>query len=405
MSLLRKASQFKIKERDFPWVLLAVALLAYGVMIQELGFYWDDWEILYLSSAAKTPGDIFLFPFRPLHVLLDIATVRVLGFNPLSWHLLMLVLRYLVGLVFWKLLKTIWPDRPARNAWAALLFLVYPSFLHQSMSVVYRQHFSTALLYLVSVWLMALAVRARQREEYRRFWVYLVLSLVSGAVQLFVTEYFAALELWRPLLLWAVLRQEKPDLKSLATRILLLWLPYLIYTAGYVLWRIVYVQRVIEDPNQTVLLDELRAAPIPAMLAWLSSALLDLKHLLLGSWLDTLTPELFDLGSPVSLVVLALAAISSAGLFWLMRQLSDQAEGSQLEGVLLGLAGLVLGLVPAWLIGRNVFAGRYDTRFSIPALAGVSLLVVSLLFSLVSDRKKAGVVLAIAMGLAMRGFD
>jgi hypothetical protein len=401
MSLLRKAARFKIKERNFPWVLLGLALLTYGVMIQDLGFYWDDWEILYLSSAAKTPGDIFLFPFRPLHVLLDIATVRVLGFSPLPWHLLLLLLRYLGGLIFWKLLQTIWPDRSARNAWAALLFLVYPSFLHQSMSVVYRQHFSTALLYLVSVWLMALAVRARQKEDFRRFWAFFVLSLASGGVQLFITEYFAALELWRPFLLWAVLRQEKPDFKSLAARILLLWFPYLIYTVGYFIWRVVYVQRVIDDPNQTVLLDELRTAPIPALLAWLSSALLDLKHMLLGSWLDTLTPELFDLGSPVSLVVLALVAVSGIGLFWLLRQMSDKVEGSQLEGVLLGLAGVVLGLVPAWLIGRNVFTGRYDTRFSIPALAGVSLLMVSLLFSLVSDRKKAAVVLAIAMGLAI----
>ena len=115
MDLIRKAAQFRMKTSWFPWALLGAAGLAYGLMIRRLGFYWDDWEILYLSSAARYPGQIFLYSFRPLHVLLDIVTVRALGFSPLPWHLLMLAIRYLGALVFWKLLAAVWPEHPGRT--------------------------------------------------------------------------------------------------------------------------------------------------------------------------------------------------------------------------------------------------------------------------------------------------
>lgn len=406
MNVLRRIKTIRPKERYVPWVLLGAAVLAYGVLIRSLGFYWDDWEILYLSTAAKTPADIFLFPFRPLHVYLDIFTVKLLGYTPLYWHLLMLAIRYLGGLVFWLLLKEIWPNKPARNAWAALLYLVYPAFLHNSMSVAYRQHFTTALVYLVSIWLMVRAYNLRRAGETKRFWLPFSLSLLAGAAHLFIMEYFAALELWRPLILGVLIWQDEPERRRRLGKLLFFWLPYLVYTGGYVVWRLVYVQNQINDPNQAILLDNLRARPLNTLLGLAQNAFLDLRYLLLGSWVDTLSPELADFGSPVSLLVLVIVVAAGLGGFYLLRNLSADADRDKQTapsgGVfLLGASGLLLGLAPAWMIGRHIFEGRYGTRFSIPALAAASLVAAALIFYLIPDRRKASAVLAVMLALAI----
>src|SRR5689334_21665429 len=37
--------------RMFPLVLLCVCVLAYGLLIPLLGFYWDDWPALWVSHS------------------------------------------------------------------------------------------------------------------------------------------------------------------------------------------------------------------------------------------------------------------------------------------------------------------------------------------------------------------
>jgi len=44
-TFLRKAIQ---KPWFFPLALLSIGVVAYGLIIPSLGFYWDDWEAVYL---------------------------------------------------------------------------------------------------------------------------------------------------------------------------------------------------------------------------------------------------------------------------------------------------------------------------------------------------------------------
>lgn len=405
MSWITKAVNIKLSEKYIPWVLLGVSVIAYGVMIHALGYYWDDWEILYLSAAAETPSDIFLYPFRPLHVLLDIVSVRLIGFNPLPWHILMLVIRFLGGLVFWALLKAIWPGHKARNTWAAVVFLVYPSFLQQSMAVVYRQHFTTALFYLFSVYLMVLSVKAWQQNNKKRFWPLLAFSVVFGVAHLFITEYYAPLELWRLFILIILFSQEKTGWKKSFGSILKFWLPYMSYIAAYMVWRLRYVPQLIDDPNKAIFLDQLRSSPIQTLLDWIMSSFLDFRYMLLGSWFDALNEGIVNFRSLFSLLALLLMAISAIGLYWFMNRViyhhDENYPKGNLDSIVLGFLGLFLGLVPVWLMGRNLYTGAYNTRFTIPALPGVSLLVVSLIFSIFSEKWKLNAWLSILVAIAI----
>ena len=407
--ILHKITNIQLQEKHFPLVLLGVSVLAYGLMIGSLGFYWDDWEILYLSSAAPNPSDIFLFPFRPLHVWLDIATVHLLGFSPLSWHLLMFMVRYLGALIFWYILREIWPGHPVKHAWGALLFVVYPSFLHQSMAVVYRQHFSTALFYLLSIFWMVRAFKLREKPEKRtQYWVFLSLSLLTAFAHLFLMEYFAGLELWRPAILLFMLAGSEMKWGQRLKTILKAWWPYLLVLAGYVIWRIVYVQSTINDPNQTVLLQQLAATPLDTLILLAQTALKDTAYMLVTAWSQTAAADLIDFSSPAVIAIFGLTGMVSIALYFLMQGYSTSVKKDDQPSTLwlaaLGLYGMLLGLAPAWLIGQQVIEGRYSTRFSIPALAGASLIFIGVLFYLIPNQKKAAVVFSvlIALGVGMQ---
>jgi uncharacterized membrane protein YiaA len=219
-------------------------------------------------------------------------------------------------------------------------------------------------------------------------------------------EYFAALELLRPLVLLLLVLRERPGWKVWLRKLVLFWLPYLAITAGYVVWRLVFVQSSIDDPNQTVLIDQFREIPLGTLRILVQDAVLDFGHLLLGSWQDALSIDLVDFSSVTSIGILILMAVCGAGLYWLLglRFQSEKEEGERprhLEVILVSLTGVVLGLAPAWLLGRNVFEGRYDTRFSIPALAGISLLVVGIVFYLISDRNKITLMMAVLVSLGI----
>jgi hypothetical protein len=399
---------FKLKRRHVPWLLFGVCLLAYGVLINTLGFYWDDWEILYLSSAARRPADIFLFPFRPVHVWLDILTVDLLGFRPLNWHILMLVIRFLGGLVFWRILERLWPKREIENAWTAVLFLVYPAFIHQSMAVVYRQHFTTALLYLVSLWLMILGVQSWQQAKRGKGAALIMTGVAAACGHLFLMEYFAGLELLRPLILALLILRTEKHWKPVLGKVVAFWLPYAAVTVYYFLWRLLLVPGEVDDLHAFVLLDLLRESPLRAILAVVQSALLDFTHLFLGSWYQIFDPQFTDLSMPVSLMTFVLMAVAAGGLGWLFSRFHTNGNidpgadrRATREVVIVGLAATVLGLAPAWLLGRDVFTGRYDTRFSIPALMGVAILFVAFFFFISGTRQRTIWLLAVLVSMAI----
>lgn len=401
-------SQLVFHRRYVPWLLLGICLIAYGVLIKSLGFYWDDWEILYLSSAARRPAEIFLFPYRPVHVWLDILTVDLLGFRPLYWHVLMLAIRFLGGLVFWQILERLWPNRAMENAWTAALFLVYPAFLHQSMAVVYRQHFSTALLFLVSLWLMILGVQNWQAQKRGRAAGLIAVSVAAAGGHLFLMEYFAGLELLRPVVLGILILRTEKRWKPLLGKVVLFWLPYALVTAYYFLWRLLLVPGEVGDLHEFVLLDQLKESPVQAVVTLVQSGVLDLAHLFLGAWHQIFDAQFADLSMPISLLVFGLMTGAAVILGWLFSRFDAAGldhPGSERrtswEVAIVGLAATVLGLAPAWLLGRNVFSGRYDTRFSIPALMGVTILFVACLFFFSGHRQRTIWLLAVLVSVAV----
>ena len=143
----------KTSTRTVPLVLIAICVSAFGLLIFRLGFYQDDWHHVYYGFSRGLPSlwELFLFDNRPFASIVYYIGFSILGFKPLHWHILTLMLRTFTVLFVWLLLSVRWPHHKREATWASILFAVYPFFKLQPLAVSYTIHWLGYLLYTISI--------------------------------------------------------------------------------------------------------------------------------------------------------------------------------------------------------------------------------------------------------------
>ena len=124
-------SRFSLNDRAIPFVLLLITVVSFGLLIPWLGFYWDDWPVIYMTNTQGTAGFWGFYQYdRPFSAWTYILFAPLLGTHPLTWQIFVLLLRWLTAVFVWMSLKMIWPQKPRQVFWIALLFAVCPIFLN-----------------------------------------------------------------------------------------------------------------------------------------------------------------------------------------------------------------------------------------------------------------------------------
>ncbi len=368
----------------FPLVLLAVMLITYSLYIGRLGFYWDDWQGVFLSrfTNLRAYWDFYLSD-RPFSAWTYMVFMPLLGAVPLHWQLFTLLVRWFSVLMFCRALSDVWPGKRWQIGWVGLLLAIYPGFSQQAISVAYSQHFLTAALFTLSLALMTAAVR----QPARAAWL-TGLALICSLVHMLTMEYFVGLELLRPLLLWLMLHQpgEKPLLTLRKT--FLRWLPYLLPLVGFAYYRFgLYYQITPGDANPPLLLQTLLQTPAEGLLRLGNLALQDGIHVLLFAWTNTILPDTIDLAVKQTLFSWGLGLIVAAGTAWYASQpetiksaedKSAAKNGFLWQALLVGLAGILLGGLPVWSTDRQILVGLWSDRFTLAPMFGAVLIVVAL---------------------------
>jgi hypothetical protein len=381
----------------FPLLLLGAAGLGYALMAPYLGFYWDDWQILYIQKLAGPAGFWSYFAYdRPLSAWTYLTAAKLLGASPLPWHLFSLAMRYVTGLGFWWTLSGIWPERKSLAGWSALLFMVFPVFAQQPMSAVYSQHWMCYAMVTFSLGTMVWAQRRQDPEH----WLH-PLSRALAALALFTTDYFAGMELFRVLLLF-VLAPRGGTLRKRFLWGLRQWLPYLGIFVVYLAWRFFlaeYPQGRI--PNQPFLLLEFLKTPFPVLVRLATYVLQDLAYMFVTGWARWLPPEALDLADRFN--VFALAAAAAAGLVcaWQLARREEDCPGSPAQPFLLGICAILIGLLPTWLTNRQLIVGLYSDRFGLTVLPGAALALAGLVFWITPRRLAQNALLGLLFAAAL----
>jgi hypothetical protein len=398
-------SRLSLNESAVPVALLFVTVVSFGLLIPWLGFYWDDWPVIYLTQTQGTGGfrDFYQYD-RPFSAWTYIVFAPLLGTSPLAWQIFALSLRWLTALLVWASLRQIWPDKPHQVFWTALLFAVAPLFPQQSVAVAYSQHWLCYLLFFASVYCMLRAL-----NDPRRFYLFTALALLTSLLQLLTMEYFVGLELLRPVILWFYFLEKEPGLsvRRLFKRVIASGWAYVVLLIAYVIWRMFFLRLAGADPNNLDLLDKIRVSPSAGLLDLAQKAVQDLIYLV-TSWLIAVKPADIELGRPFALAALAIAIAAGIASGMLVRRYKpvagDQDSGADrwhIYAMILGLLAILLGTLPVWMIDRQVSLGPLGSRFSLAAIFGVSLLWVGFLEWL-SPRKSVKItILSVLVAIAI----
>lgn len=373
--------RLSLTKRAVPVALLFVTVVSFGLLIPWLGFYWDDWPVIYLTQTQGTSSfwDFYQYD-RPFSAWTYMVSAPFLGTSPLTWQIFTLLLRWLTAVFVWASLRQIWTNKPHQAFWTALLFAVAPIFNQQPVAVAYSQHWLSYLLFFCSVYFMLRALSDR-----RYFYLFTVLATLTSLVQMLTMEYFLGLELLRPAILWFYFleRETGQSAGHILKRVVASGWVYAVLLIAYVIWRMFFLDLAGDDPNRPVLFASLLRTPLEALLDLAQMAIQDFIYLI-TSWVVALKPADIDLHRPFSLAALAIAVLAAAFFRIVLSHYKPEIEEPgedqwHLYAMILGVLAILLGTLPVWLIDRQVSLGPLGSRFSLAAIFGVSVLWVGIL--------------------------
>jgi len=230
-------SLFKNETFTATLLILVTTVITYGLSIPKLGYYHDDWFVLWSGQMRGAESIIPLFSSdRPFMGVVYSFVYRLLGDTVTNWHVYALLWRFIGGLAFFWILRLIWPEHKYMTTVMTVLFIVYPGFLSQPNANTKQNHlygFATALLSIAFI-LQAMKTKVRGLKI-----AYSLISILLTANYLFIYEYMIGFEGMRLILLGYVLFQDGVrEFRALVGEIFKRIWPYLLVTTGFLYWRV-----------------------------------------------------------------------------------------------------------------------------------------------------------------------
>ncbi len=388
-------------KRYFPYlILLVVAVLAYGLLIPQLGFYWDDvpisWIRYQLGSDALTQ---YFSTNRPVWGLLYQITTSVIPHEPVYWQVFALFWRWIGAVTVFALVEKLWKGKRQLALGVGLLFLVYPGFNQQWSAFLYSHFFIVLFFFLLSHLLML-----RAMEEPSRYWRFTMLGMIFSALNLWMMEYFYVLELMRVGVILTGLRGETMSLRERAVKTFKIWLPYLSVFLLAVLSRLFIFNNQIYGIG---LGGQLRSAPLETMLALVRNIRFTLTLVLRDAWMQvTQLPELTSVETVLRscyFVVMLAVLVVVAGFAFTSRDEPKPPRKNLTDSfwmIGLGVFDIVLSGWPFWLIGFVPSLAWPASRFTLPFMFGVSLVFAGIINVIPWERVRIALLVSL-VGLAV----
>ena len=360
-------------------ILLIAGLISYSLQLPRMGFYWDDWQGVFLSQIAdkNVLWDYFAYD-RPFSAWTYALTFPIFGTQAWIWQLSTLLLRWIGLVCLYKAFIQIWPTRTWEFRWVFILAMVYPGFSLQPVSLAFNQHFITFAFFGFSIFAMVRAVRSS-----RLSWLWTILAVFTSLTHTFTMEYFVGLELIRPILLWYLMRKPGEKIIRTLRKVILWWLPYIAVLGGFAFWRFIYYPTHTTTEfvrNTPSILDTFFTKPISALLQLVQSFISDGFYLLVNAWGYSFQGDTyqFSITTLISFLIGVIAAVLFAA-YQRNRSAPANAESRDLfplKAGILGLGILLFGSIPYWLTGRLITVGKWSNRLSLAPMLGAILCVV-----------------------------
>jgi len=389
-------------------LVLFTTAITYGINIPSLGYYYDDWYLLWSGQTRGADSIISLFSTdRPFMGVVYSYIYRLLGNSIINWHLYALLWRFIGGLAFFWILRLVWPRHKYITTLMAVLFVIYPGFISQPDANTKQNHlfgFGTGLL-SIAFMLQGLKTNSRLGKI-----LCSLISIILTANYLFIYEYMIGLEGMRLILLGFVLiRNGFRELRTFLKNFIRIWWPYPLVMAGFLYWRLFIFEgsRNATDADQLTL--GYRSDPIGMSLRMIFETVKDFLDTTLFAWF--VQPfQLYANAEYTGLFLAFLVAGIVIGLTWLYSRLFKKWWGDEFQEadtpalirnfVWMGALTTLCAIAPVVLSAREFDPTDAYKSYGLHPAAGVILFIAGLVLMLQPNYRKLGLLTLIGISVS-----
>lgn len=389
--LTEKIGIFKI----YAATLFLIMLVIYDSFVWKFGFFYDDWEGVFLyklNFSFKQIWEYFLID-RPFSAGLHYLFSSILGSSVVGWHILGLFLNWAAILFFVLTILEIWPEQVVAAGWIGFLLGVYPGISRQFVLLTSIPHYSSMFLFSFSLWVMF------QSFRFPRYKIILTITAISlGLLQTLLIEFFTGLELIRIFLIYCSLCQRENTTRISIKLALFSWLPYSIIFPIFIFYRFVLLQAMQVNNNipkhALKLLLQFPGNPLDTLAKYANMILQDFIHGTIYVWVLPVIPTEIELQSKsyvLSWIIGLVLGLSAYGvmLLWDKKNSNKNKKINFSKMILLiAILAVFLGGLPGWITGRQGINGRWASRFLFGQMIGmVPFIILIIIWFIGKDRR------------------
>jgi len=389
-----------------PLILLVVCIISYGILTPFIGFFLDDWYLIWFKHTFGSFEFIKYFKLdRPLEGYFYIVANFILGNveKPIVWQLFGVFAHWLSVTALWKMLNTIWPEARRQNLQAALLAAVFPGFTQQWVAAIYSFLFVCLAGFFFSVTLMLKAIRIR-----KRFWLNYLLSILIMAYVIPASEFFVGLELTRLLILFFEFKLEKSKFVKRLSKTVVAWLPYGLIISVFIIWRTFFFNSVNHSLALKTLLGSGFGNLVTNLIKQIYQAIIDS---VINSWVNPFNLKNYPSSGIMANVILLLMIIVFIALFGWLRKIDKRDDQPEIkldiwrkQAPWLALISMILSTLVFFSADLQIGYQFPNDRFLLPFIFGSSLIVVWVLEGTELNSLKTTLLISLIVTIAL-GFQ
>jgi hypothetical protein len=382
--------------RSIPYLFALITVSAYGLLVGQTGFYWDDWPFAWIAKFLG-PQEFFraFAGVRPFLEPIFFATTSLVPPNPVYWQVFALVIRFIAGLSTWFALSQVWPNHKRQVLIASLLFLVFPGYSQHWVAFTHiNQEWIPFIFYLLSFGFTARALR--NPDTFAKNTTIAVLLTIAGV---FPTEYFIGLEPVRFFFIWVIVTEDGGAFMARMVKTLKRWGPYFFIWMANAAWLAYFYTIGSYDSYAVEVVKE------PLSILGVASEFLDAFWKTgFYIWGQIVPLIAHTITAPSTLLTLGLIIVSFTLLLFYFTKLdmpSNNPSGFAIPAILLGVTGILFGRIPSFAAGLPFTLQSSFDRFMISMMLGGSLFITGMLEYIIRNNRAKTVVSTLLISLAV----
>lgn len=370
----------------FPAFLLVILLVTFGILTPWIGFYGDDWALIWNSYRMQNQDWI---AFRPLVVFIYEVLSTILGPSFPQWLFVSILFRWAGALALFVFLSELFPARKEEARWFTLLFALYPGFvLYAPLTNI--APFAQPFFLFMSFYFMLVWLRGGSKWGY-----FLALSILFAVINLLITEYFFFFEFFRPLIILYARKKERSKRKLWGTG--KLWLPYVFVMLAATIWRIYKIN--VNSPYKSNF-SRMLSQPVQFLITLWQKMLHDFQQVIVKPIVSVFTYPA-SMGPRTLLLFVAVVVFTAVFVFiyFMLREdrTTNQTDAPKMKFFIfipLGLLAFFFAGMPFWIADLEVaFVYSGLNRMAIPQAASLTLLLFGLIMLVQNKNRTMAIIL------------